>query len=341
MKKINDIKIVGKYRFTKWYVKLIVFLLFIILVTLVFALFRSFLGNGNSGAKDITGKRLFSGSGTEDSDYVAFEDDDGLYGVRDKDGNNVLEPQWSNIYFLNSGKFAVEKKTDEKKVMGIVDSNENCTVPFIFEKFITEGKNFLLGLVKDSGEIILMDSSGNIVSDRAWKKYSYDSSKDVISMSSEDAEYSYDCSDSRISCKKVGFTKKSAGCTVLYKTDDKAFIGSITADKIEKILTDSCVYFDCVFSGNLDGILQITSKKYFESLSENEVFKNCAPVKIESISIGLSDGEGEDYTLSAEILYNYSDGEKTIEELKSLVTLSFVSGTDASLVLKSINKEEL
>ena len=77
--------------------------------------------------------------------WIQIRNDDGMLGIVDSEGRSVIEPQWDNIYILNSNRFAVQKKINDVLKMGIIDSDENYITPFIYTKFISVDNDYLIG----------------------------------------------------------------------------------------------------------------------------------------------------------------------------------------------------
>lgn len=278
-------------------------------------------------------------------DYKIFKNDEGMLGVKNSDDRNIIEPEWNKIYFLNSDRFAVQKKNGDKFVMGVIDIDENYITPFIFDKIISIGKNFLAGYLVNSNEkeFAILDTSGNIISDKIWTGFKYDDRTDVINLTSETGNYSYKYEGNMLICTEIIFSKYIDKYQINYSSNNQELIESISEKNIYNIYNTACIYLEFLLTGNINKILYITNDQLLNSFTENEFFENCDIKNVDHININLSDNDNkeESYILSAEISYNYKDDSKTIENLKSLITFSFVNSETHSVILKSINKEEL
>ena len=101
-----------------------------------------------------------------------------------------------------------------------------------------------------------------------------------------------------------------------------------------------CTYFEALTSNNMEEIKKITNDQYYSSLSLNNFFNNCEIKNISNVKIEKFISEECTYILSVEVIYDYKNHEKNIKNLKSLLSLTVIKDAD-SLILKSINKEEL
>ena len=100
MKKINREFIIGKTGASAKHIKIFLLLMFIVLIVLIAALVNFYMDvNKNSPTEnsDIIVKLNENGYG-----YKIFKNDDGMLGVADKDETVIIQPQWKEIYFLNS-----------------------------------------------------------------------------------------------------------------------------------------------------------------------------------------------------------------------------------------------
>lgn len=342
MKKINKITVADKYNWKKWYVKLIFsILLFIFIISVVILIKFYFDVNKDNGNNSYPGYNLISSLDTKKSNYKIFAGDDGMYGVKDNEERYIIEPEFNNIYFLNSERFAVQKQVNGRLVIGIIDSEENCISPFIFDNIVSIGKSFLAGYLSDEKGFALLDTSGNIISEKIWTSFEYNEKTDTVKLNSDTGKYSYKFDNNILNCVAIDFSRYVENYTVNYYSENFDIIKNISPEKMYSIYDTACIYLGFLLSGNMNDISSITNEQFFNSLAVNDFFENCRIKKINKLNIDFSESDSETYTLSTEITYDYKDDDKTIENLKSLISLSFVNDEKNSVILKSINKEEL
>ncbi|MGN0614373.1 MAG: hypothetical protein ACI4JB_10810 [Porcipelethomonas sp.] len=342
MKKISKIKISDRYGRTKWYVKLLFSLLICAAVVMIAALIKFYFDvNKDNNAGSETDNNMIVSFDSVKSNYTIFRSEDGMAGVKDSDDRYIIEPRWQNIYFLNSGRFAVSQKENGKVVMGIIDSDENFITPFIFERLVSIGKDYIAGYFSDEEGFALLDTSGDMISDKIWKSFVFDDKSGVISLTSDTGKYSYLHDGNMLICTSVSFSDRAGGCEVNFSCTDEQVIENIGENKVYSIFDTVCAYFQYIISHNVSDISDITDERFFSSISTNDLFKNCSINGIENLKLAYKAEDTESYEISAEVSYDYEDGENVINDLRSLITLTLVNDSKHSVILKSVNKEEL
>ncbi len=341
-KRINKITVANKLNKKKWYVKLMFAFLLCIFIMSAASLIKFYFDvNKDNVGNSYPGNNIIADLDTKKNNYRIFVSDDGMFGVKDSEDRYIIEPKWNNISFLNSERFAVQQKYDDKLKIGVIDCDENCISPFIFDNIVSIGKDFLAGYLSDEDGFALLDTSGNIISEKVWTSFEYNKTTSTVILSSDFGKYSYKYDNGILNCLSLEFSKNIENYTVNYHSNNFNLIKSISPEKIYSIYDTACIYLGFLISGDMNDISSITNEQYEDSLAVNDFFENCRIKKIDKLNIDFTKNDTEAYTLSAEIAYEYKDEDKTIENLKSLISLLFVKDEKNSIILKSINKEEL
>lgn len=339
MKRISKIKISDKYLRTKWYVKLFIAGLALILISMIAVLLKFYFDVNKESDSTIPDGNIIADFDNVKNNYIIFRNDEGLSGVKDTNDRYIIEPQWNNIFFLSNERFAVEQKDGDMLGIGIIDSDENLITPFVFKKIEPIGKEFIAAYFKDKNGFALLNVEGDIISDKIWTSFEYDEKSKIVTLKDSTGSYGYKYENDILICDNVNFSSRINNYNVSYFTDDREIIENISSDKMYSIFNSACIYFSSLISGNTNNIAVITKEQFLKSLSADTLFDNCIIKSIKNLEINYSDNLNE-YTFSAEITYDYHDGEKTIENLKSLVSLNFIENEEYAVILKSINKEE-
>ncbi len=335
--------IIKKNSKMKWYIKLAFVILFCMLAVTAVFLLKFYYDVNKQNNQSYLEQNIIADFDSNKSNYKIFKSDDGMLGVMNKDDRTIIDPQWNNIYFLNSNRFVVQKKINDVPEMGIIDVDENYTVPFIYKEFISVGKEYLLGYFEDETGFSIFDTSGNLISDQKWLKYSYDDENKLLTVSRENADYTYSVNNKEIILSDIVLKHESDSDDSFEITTNIPDADLLNVTEIEKVRTAfniSCDYFESLICNDRTKIEKITNSHYYQSLSSNDFFKDCTINRITGVSVKKSYGENEGYNISAEIDYEYTGKDKVISNLKSKISLSVIYDGD-SMILKSINKEEL
>lgn len=92
------------------------------------------------------------------SDVEVFSDEDGLFGLKDKQGNVVVEPQYKKIIRLGNTSWIIQRKSK----FGLMDSSGNYLikpkyrhVERVFGEYVKLGNDKDFGLYNQKGEIVI------------------------------------------------------------------------------------------------------------------------------------------------------------------------------------------
>lgn len=333
MKKISKININSKNIQIKWHIKLLFIILCCVLIVMIAVLIKFYIDVNKKNNQSYPDMNILTD--VNKNNYKIIRNDNGLLGVSDNEDRSVIEPQWDNIYFLNSNRFAVQKKINNVTKMGIIDSDENCITPFIYKKIISVGDNYLAGYFENEEGFSLFDTSGNIVSDKKWLEYKYDKENQILILTDENGKFSYKDDNGKLICKEVIFSYKLA-------SGDTGINIKINNEKIlEDNNTDSLIQMADVIHQSYKTVFDKNnvSQDINKSVIAENLFENCIITNISDINIVPSDSDAFTYIASSEITYNYDGNEKKINDLKSFLSLTLIKDGN-SIILKSINKEE-
>lgn len=92
------------------------------------------------------------------SDVQVFSDEDGLFGLKDKQGNIVVEPEYKKLIRLGNSSWIIQRKNK----FGLIDSSGNYLikpkyrhVERVFGEYVKLGNDNDFGLYNQKGEIII------------------------------------------------------------------------------------------------------------------------------------------------------------------------------------------
>lgn len=341
MKKINKINISDKNNKMNWHIKLMFIFLFCTLVVMLAALIKFYYDVNKENNQAYLDSNIITDLSTDKTNYKIIRNDDGMLGIVDSEGRSVIEPQWDNIYILNSNRFAVQKKINDVLKMGIIDSDENYITPFIYTKFISVDNDYLIGYFENETGFSVFDTCGNLITDKKWLKYQYDKDNKKLTLSNDSGDYIFLNDNNKIICSEIKFSRKiKSEINITFDVNNAELIEQTNSDDLFDIFNIMCTYFEALTSNNMEEIKKITNDQYYSSLSLNNFFNNCEIKNISNVKIEKFISEEYTYILSVEVIYDYKNHEKNIKNLKSLLSLMVIKDGDL-MILKSINKEEL
>lgn len=131
--------------------RVIVILLLIVLTALgtAIVLFRIDVGKDAGGME--SGSSV-SVSSDENSAAVVYKDSSGLFGLKDKSGNIILEPEWAELSALGSESFRAKLITRSAALYGVIDRKGDITVPFVYDEISRISDYLYCARLCDSGK---------------------------------------------------------------------------------------------------------------------------------------------------------------------------------------------
>ena len=275
MKKINKINISDKNNKMNWHIKLMFIFLFCTLVVMLAALIKFYYDVNKENNQAYLDSNIITDLSTDKTNYKIIRNDDGMLGIVDSEGRSVIEPQWDNIYILNSNRFAVQKKINDVLKMGIIDSDENYITPFIYTKFISVDNDYLIGYFENETGFSVFDTCGNLITDKKWLKYQYDKDNKKLTLSNDSGDYIFLNDNNKIICSEIKFSRKiKSEINITFDVNNAELIEQINSDNLFDIFNIMCTYFEALTSNNMEEIKKITNDQYYSSLSLNNFFNN-------------------------------------------------------------------
>ena len=286
MKKINKINISDKNNKMNWHIKLMFIFLFCTLVVMLAALIKFYYDVNKENNQAYLDSNIITDLSTDKTNYKIIRNDDGMLGIVDSEGRSVIEPQWDNIYILNSNRFAVQKKINDVLKMGIIDSDENYITPFIYTKFISVDNDYLIGYFENETGFSVFDTCGNLITDKKWLKYQYDKDNKKLTLSNDSGDYIFLNDNNKIICSEIKFSRKiKSEINITFDVNNAELIEQTNSDDLFDIFNIMCTYFEALTSNNMEEIKKITNDQYYSSLSLNNFFNNCEIKNISNVKI--------------------------------------------------------
>lgn len=273
-------------------------------------------------------------------DYRIFENEDGYFGIADKDERVIIEPVWNKISILDNEKYIVATVLNGKVKSGIIDNNANVVIPLMFESFKTLNSVYIAGYL-DNEKFMLFDKNGRPVSEKCWTDYEY--SDDLISLKYGNDEYCIRNSGDNFEYASIILYRDSCGIPVKFALDDDKIIENVGVHNFERIAYITDRYLNYLITGGVTyNISDITTEQYQSTLLVNDLFRDCNVNNIQNFDIKVKNEENNtSYAVRVIVEYDYQNNDVGLKDISSEITLNIVTDENNRLVLKSINKVEL
>lgn len=289
--------------------------------------------NGSSVShelKDSSTKVEYVGS----DGYKLVKHDNGLYGVLDRDDNEIISPRWSNIQFISPKCFVVSKNDNGVDKVGIIDNDENILVPTIYSSIEKITPHTLLARIDldDISRFVLFDSDGFISFSHELENCSV--SGENLILKGENDEYIATDTSGKLEILSLKLSRELAGISFDIEIDNPpANLDCDVYDSITKITID---YITALLSHDVSVIRNLTNSEYYNSLISNNVLNGAEIMHIISMTPVVEDSElGFSYGSRTVLVYS-ADGGITRNQLT--LNLKMFKNEDGSFVLSDMDK---
>lgn len=163
--------------------KLFVGILSIVLILLIVATISFSVDISKNSEKD-TGLTV-NPDGAE-----IFQGDNKLYGVRDANGNTILEAKWKALQFLGNSYVSASTETDDGTQMGVLDLNGNLAVPFLYQKIEVLTDSYYVATLAETGQKIVYDNTFRALDSLVADEYTWTEPTLILTVGEDAFHYS-------------------------------------------------------------------------------------------------------------------------------------------------------
>ncbi len=154
------------------HVRLLVAALFAILMILITAIVVFYVDvNKDSQSSGAGVSAAAESSGTEGKVQI-FQDENGLYGLTDGNGNVILDAEWTELTEVGTRCFQAKLRTRAQTLTGVIDSEGNIIVPFAYQQIQRLTDFLYAGQLASDGTFFFYDGNFQLLLPEAWDEYS-------------------------------------------------------------------------------------------------------------------------------------------------------------------------
>ncbi len=252
---------------------------------------------------DNTGQNNAQSNPSDISDeYKIFQNQNGLFGINDATGNEIISPQWNSITRVSDECFIISKKINGSELFGMIDSDENVISAIAYESlFYDEKNNLIIGKPQGSNSCMLIKKDGSLYTDTAWD--SYEISENNIILSKNRSKYYALFSDNEIIFTSFKLLRSCAGISFSFSGDFSKYDGKISYKTVEHMADTASSYIHAVAMNDHFAIRNTTSAEYYSNIIPPEYLgMNIKNISDAVISINNSEIPVS-YTVSMKIDY--------------------------------------
>lgn len=103
--------------------------------------------------------------------YV-FEDENGLYGLKDENGTVILDAEWAELESISSGCFRARLVVRSDALYGVIDNEGDVVVPFVYEEIEKQSDLLYTAKLEDEGKYFFYDPEFRLLLPEAADSFS-------------------------------------------------------------------------------------------------------------------------------------------------------------------------
>ncbi len=92
-----------------------------------------------------------------ETESVIFEDDNGLYGLRDENGTIILEAEWAELEPIGDSYFKARLVVRSDSLYGVIDSEGDVVVPFVYDEIEKQSDLIYTAKLAEDGRYYFYD----------------------------------------------------------------------------------------------------------------------------------------------------------------------------------------
>lgn len=268
---------------------------------------------------------------------------DGLYGVIDRNGNEIVPCIWEELKFLDDDVFIAAKLSEDSFAYGIINSQQEIISPFVYSGISEVVENVLACTLYDSGKYIFTDNLGNVLIDGCWDDFEYSVDENVLILKDGSNFCTALIEEDYLNVVSMVINKKLSDKRIAVNIVDSANIPQSDYKNYTKLVNTVFTYMTALFEGDGDTVLMLAGDELYPSVNFTD-FRNASIIEIsEAGSCIYSDSAGNvRYTATINIRYAVTEPYEEISDsavIKSTaVSIELKHSSDGSFKLSSVRK---
>lgn len=271
--------------------RIIVILLLIILAALSAAivLFRIDVGKDAGDA----GKGSSAYVQYDDSSSaIVFKDGSGLYGLKDRDGNIILEPEWSELTVLGSGSFRARLNTRSETMYGVIDRKGDITVPFMYDEINRISDYLYSAKLHDTGKYHFYGNDFSLLINGAADSFFLEGTSILISQGQDTFTFKQ---GENLSLVRAELPRFKRPVDLKIKVEDPEVLSAMDCMQWSRFADDAVAFIDALRRNNIKFLCDESEKNaFYDIISEIKEIDSWKGRLSDNTFVYMINSEGED-----------------------------------------------
>lgn len=304
------------------HIKLLVSVLFIAIIILAIGITSFNFDTSQKTGIIAEPDEIVSFTDTDYSGNRIFKNDDGLFGVADRNERIIIEPHWKKLSFAGNNICIASGFVNGKLLTGCLDFEENIVVPFVFDKIENKNINdtvYYIASVKESECYIIYNENFIPCFNRTWQSVDIEQNKLILSYN--DNTYVYAVNSNGMILKNVSVKGQALDTDYTINLSSRVMLSKLNFSMLEKVSDNLGAYISYAFTDDFSFILDNADNSsqpaYKLFKPDSPVYISALPGKISNINVyNLKEADGSQYlyasaVINAKVKYDENGAVKT------------------------------
>lgn len=303
---------------------MLVIVLFVILILLAAAITVFYVDvNKASGGAD-TDTPAAESVGDSDETRI-FQDESGLYGLMDSGGNIILDAEWTELVETGNSCYTAQLRTRSQLLTGVIDSEGNVIVPFVYSSIEKLTDRLYAGLLEDDGKYFFYDADFSLLLPEAWDDYAV--VDEMLHLKKDNDTYVYGLG-AELRLAEINMPRRIRPVSFNLQVKDIQLLGRLERSDWSRIADMLLAYLDLYRRDKLEQLEDITHPdRLIQVANESETDFTWRGSVTSSISVYMEEVDGRDL-LQCQMELEVEAGEDMEKTTELLLTFASDSNGD-------------
>ena len=244
--------------------RIIVILLLAVLVLLGTAITLFYIDVGKD-ARSTEDNTSLSGNSQHENSARVFKDSNGLCGLEDSNGTVILEPEWTELVPIGNSFFKAKLLTRADSLYGVIDSEGDVTVPFVYEDIERQSDYIYAAELKDTGQYLFYGNDFSLLLPHAADSYYMEGTNLCVFYGEDEFDYKQ---GEKLSLVKAVLPRFKRPVSVTLTIDDPDLLSVMESCEWSDFADHAIEFLDVFRRNRTDRLEEITDSSSLPEIKE-------------------------------------------------------------------------
>lgn len=280
--------------------KFLISMLFIVVIILCVGLTKFYLDATKNSEISDDETKIEAIVRTCDNGMQVFEGVNGFYGILDKEGNVLIEPEWMEILYAGEKMAVVSKRLNGQVLIGGIDYEENVVLPFAFHSMEFVDDAYCIASAAKDGSCLVYTMDFRPVFQMSWESVSY--ANGMLDLTRDGCQFSYYIAESPWLFRRAQMQCAIGSETLFWNVANKIYLSELSPEDLLHINQCVTAYMEMLMQNDFQDLESISGSEYLVGLSLHDSFNGYDFEEVKDFSFSYSDPENKVYDFAFSIV---------------------------------------